>query len=135
MEIYMEIWKPIPNAPHHEVSNFGNVRSKNFVSLVRCRWGGVVQRRHQGKILKPAKTGNYLGIRFALKGTNFYVHRLVAAAFLGQREHLYVNHKDGNKFNNHIDNLEWVTPSENMLHSTHVLGNKKGQFQKGCRAS
>ena len=37
----------------------------------------------------------------------------------------YVNHKDGDRQNNHIDNLEWVTHSENIIHSYHVLGSKR----------
>lgn len=51
-----------------------------------------------------------------------YLHRVVAEAFCnaGGPE---VNHKDGNKLNNHADNLEWVTRSENERHSRDVLGN------------
>lgn len=54
------------------------------------------------------------------------VHRLVAEAFCDGKsdERQDVNHIDGNKANNRADNLEWVTRSENMLHSVHVLGNK-----------
>lgn len=45
------------------------------------------------------------------------VHRLVAATFLGENPDLQVNHKDGNKLNNKVENLEWVTRSENMQHA------------------
>lgn len=49
---------------------------------------------------------------------NYYVHRLVAAAFCeGYEECLQVNHLDGNKSNNYYKNLEWVTRSENMIHA------------------
>ena len=44
------------------------------------------------------------------------IHRLVAQAFL-PNEKEQVNHKDGNKLNNHVDNLQWVTQSENMKHA------------------
>ncbi len=49
----------------------------------------------------------------------FFVHRLVANAYLGSpiSEAFFVNHKDGNKLNNHFSNLEWVTMSENQIHA------------------
>ena len=54
------------------------------------------------------------------------VHRLVAEAFIPNPENKEtVNHIDGNKNNNNIDNLEWVSRRQNSLHSYHVLGNKK----------
>jgi hypothetical protein len=49
------------------------------------------------------------------------VHRLVALAFLGASDKRCINHKDGDRANNAIDNLEWVTHSENSLHALHVL--------------
>ena len=52
------------------------------------------------------------------------VHTAIARTFLkDDKNGLQVNHKDGNKLNNHIDNLEWVTGSENMRHAVDVLGN------------
>lgn len=58
---------------------------------------------------------------------NYFVHRLVAAAFLGEPDYpdqIYVNHIDGNGFNNNIENLEWVSPAENSQHAadTGLLG-------------
>ena len=55
----------------------------------------------------------------------FAIHTLVAMVFVPGKdeEHYQVNHKDGNKQNNNADNLEWVTPAENNLHSRIVLGN------------
>lgn len=56
---------------------------------------------------------------------NKQVHRLVAEAFIPNLDDKpVVNHKDGDKVNNSLDNLEWVTLSENALHSIRVLGNK-----------
>jgi hypothetical protein len=50
------------------------------------------------------------------------VHRLVAIAFIGEQEGMQVNHKNGIKSDNRIENLEWVTPSQNIRHSINELG-------------
>lgn len=56
----------------------------------------------------------------------YFLHRIVATAFCEKKEGKeFVNHIDGNKENNMASNLEWVTKSENELHSTRVLGNKR----------
>lgn len=61
------------------------------------------------------------------------IHRLVAEAFIPNPENKReVNHKDGNKHNNDVCNLEWVTPSENQKHSRSVLGNKSYQRKVLC---
>ena len=95
-----EIWKDIPEYEGlYQVSNLGRVKSKK-------------------KILKPIK-GEYLKVGLSKNGvqTTKYIHRLVAETFLGKCN-LQVNHKDENKYNNHLDNLEWVTFKENMNYGT-----------------
>lgn len=58
-----------------------------------------------------------------IKPKTFRMHYLVISAFIGPREDGFqVNHKDGNKLNNHISNLEYVTASENVKHSYRELG-------------
>jgi len=110
----MEIFKAIKSTNNtYEASNIGNIR------------------RIGGKILSPkTKSNGYkeVGIYVNKIGKSRYVHRLVAEAFLGDLNDKIINHKDGNKANNSIDNLECVTYSENSLHSVKVLGNKPSFF-------
>ena len=62
----------------------------------------------------------------------FLVHRLVALAYIPKEAgRTHVNHKDGNKHNNASSNLEWVSQSENLRHSYHVLGNKHKPCMQG----
>jgi len=125
----MEKWIPIANQPWHEVSDLGRVRSVERSQPCKDAHGGMAEKKLKSRILSPFRCGKYLGIRFSMGSSNRYIHRLVADAFipkkLGAED---VNHKNGIRSDNRAENLEWVTPSENMLHSTHVLGNKAGQW-------
>jgi len=69
----------------------------------------------KGKPRKLKPNDNYSGYLYVnIKNKNFYVHRLVATAFIPNPENKReVNHKDGDRSNNRVENLEWVTPSEN----------------------
>lgn len=85
------------------------------------------------RILKPyCNKTPYLAVKvFDSDGTvhNKYVHRIVAEVFLPKSDgHFEVNHIDGNKSNNCVDNLEWVTHSENNLHRARKLGKNHGGF-------
>lgn len=103
-----EIWKSISGYERYAVSSLGRVR--NNVS---------------GKILNTRKASNgYLRVNVRKgdikyeKPTVLHVHRLVAEAFLPTIEGKnYVNHIDGNKENNRLSNLEWVTSKENTAHA------------------
>ena len=127
----IEIWKPIKEEPEYEVSNLGNIRSLGTTRTVNSRWGKKMVRKTKEKNLKPFKSGEYCAVRFHEAGKTYYVHRLVAFAFLQGEIDLEVNHKDGRKSNNNLSNLELLTPSENMLHRTHILGLRRGQFGQG----
>lgn len=62
------------------------------------------------------KKRGYMYVR--TRNKNFILHRLVASAFIDNPDNLrQVNHKDGNKLNNSVDNLEWVTAKENIQHA------------------
>ena len=84
-----------------------------------------------GKNGKPLKYSlnhkGYCIINFYINGQikGFAIHTLVAKQFIPNNDpsKWQVNHKDGNKENNNISNLEWVTPEENIKHSKEVLGN------------
>ncbi len=70
----------------------------------------------------------YSRVRYQKK--YYYLHRIIAQKFIGEIAGLEVNHKDGNRSNNHISNLELVTRSENQLHSYRVLGRKPSGVAK-----
>ena len=96
---------------------------------------GVVRNAVTNRILKPQETAHgYLtvGLYFKKgKAKKFRIHRLVAEAFIPKElDKEYVNHKDGDKKNNNVDNLEWVTQVENDLHAKKTL-RKQGKPQGG----
>ena len=110
----MEEFKSISGYPDYEVSNLGNVRSLDRV--VFHRNGNL---NLKGKPIKM-RIKNYGYVMLMEKGVsnNFYIHRLVALAFITNPENKsQVNHIDGNKFNNILSNLEWNTPKENLSHA------------------
>lgn len=110
----MEIWKAIEGyEDSHEISNKGRVRS---IDRIDCQG-----RRLKGNYLKP-KVGKFGYHRTGLRKDGLQkfhlIHRLVAQAFLlNQDNKSQVNHIDGDKSNNSVENLEWVTPSENNHHA------------------
>ena len=81
----------------------------------------------KGKPLKYSLNhSGYCIVNFMVNGKRkgFAIHTLVARQFITNNDinKTQVNHKDGDKTNNHIDNLEWVTPKENTQHAINVLG-------------
>ena len=97
--------------------------------------------RYRGTIMCPADNrSGYLILSLRDldgKDATCPVHRLVALAFCygHDSKHDVVNHKDGNKHNNHADNLEWCTSRENTVHAVEVLGKKTGGIDPFIRAS
>lgn len=130
-----EIWKKIDGYEYYLVSNFGNVKSLD--KMVNGIGNGTKFKTLKcGKILKPVKINNgYLNVTLidslGIK-KQFSVHRLVAKAFIVNKENKRtVNHINGIKHDNNVNNLEWATHSEQLLHSYRKLGNVayvKGKF-------
>ena len=113
----MEIWKVIVDNDYYHISNLGRVKSIER-KVPRSTCGEVSVRE---RILKPATDAKgYLRVALARNKSlkTYKVHRLVADAFIDNNERKpEVNHKDGNKHNNHVSNLEWVTKGENLSHA------------------
>ena len=104
-----EIWKVIPNYSMYEISNYGRVFShyKN-----KCMSAGLTIDDSRGYCIVNLKRD---GVN---KRETRYVHRLVAEAFIPNPDNLpQVNHKDGIKTNNYVDNLEWCTGEYNSKHA------------------
>lgn len=114
----MELWKDIKGYEGmYQVSNEGRVKSLD--RKVKQRGGGTQNKKGQLIVESMNHKGYKLtGITKENKNRTFATHRLVAEHFIeNNNEKLQVNHIDGNKTNNHVDNLEWVTASENMRHA------------------
>lgn len=122
----VEIWKPIAKYKGwYEVSSFGRVRS-----LPRYFKHKNSKVFYPGGMLVPNKSHVYYYVFLSKNGERkkFYIHSLVLKAFkrcrLDTDKRLCCNHKDGNKLNNHVNNLEWSNYSLNGLHA-YAMGLKK----------
>jgi|LakMenE18May11ns_1017448.scaffolds.fasta_scaffold9913193_2 hypothetical protein len=103
MTTMIEEWKVIEKATNYEISSCGRVKN----TLTK-------------RILKPTLNCGYfaIGLRINNKTTTAFAHRLVATYFMVCPDETYVvNHKDGIKTNNNVENLEWVSQSENGKHA------------------
>lgn len=100
-----EEWRDIPCFPMYQLSSVGRVFNTRF-----------------NRFLKACENNaGYLSLNLCVNGyqTSCLIHRLVAEIFLPEPrwDETWVNHIDGDKFNNYFGNLEWSTPSDNHLHA------------------
>lgn len=123
-----EEWKDIKEYNNYQISNFGRIKSKNY------------KRQGYEKILKQSINGRgyyYVLISTKNKYKNLLIHKEVAKAFIDNKNNYTdVNHKDGNKLNNNVENLEWCSRSYNITHA-YKNGLKKGSmgmtYKKRCQ--
>lgn len=119
-----ELWRDIPGYEQlYQVSNYGNVRGKDRT----CQSKKGVIRFVPGKELsKTIDKGGYLRVTLTknAKSKLIPIHRLVMLAFVGPSD-LTVNHKDENKTNNMLSNLEYVTMQENLRFGTRAKRSNK----------
>lgn len=122
-----EIWKDIEGYEGlYQVSNLGRVKSLQMYAN-----GGYKKRV---KILKPCNNGNGYYVVYLMKNKKRsvnYIHRLVAQAFLKNfNNYKCINHKDENKSNNNVDNLEWCSYKYNNNYGNHNLKISKTRLKK-----
>lgn len=116
----MEFWKPVIGyEDRFQVSNLGRLRSSKSGKILSQT------KTKKGYLTHATKIGGRCG-----KSVCFKIHRLVALAFIPNPDNLpEINHKDGKKSNNEVENLEWVTSKENI---DHAFGTGLAYARRGC---
>lgn len=119
MSVEIEVWKTVEGFPDYQISNLGRVRSG-------IRKKGLLNQSRTSRGYKKVSLWRNGAMKTGL------IHRLVASAFLPNPNDLTdVNHKDGNKQNNCVDNLEWSSRSTNQKHAyTHNLYSRSNGSSK-----
>jgi NUMOD4 motif-containing protein/HNH endonuclease len=127
VQLPLESWKAIPGYELlYEASDQGRIKS-----LAGWRW-------RKDRVLKPhTKSNGYQSVQLTRNGVgkSFYIHRLILLTFAGPCPAEYeCNHRNGRKDDNRLENLEYLTRSENVLHSIYVLQNSPARPRTGPRS-
>ena len=131
----IEKWKEIENSKNYAISNLGRIKRTSHYKIHNINKTFF---KTKDKLLKPSNNNAKKYWRICIfynDDTKTYcsVHRLVANAFIANPYNLpQVNHIDGDKNNNHVDNLEWCTGFENMQHRINVLNIKPWKKGEDC---
>jgi len=133
-----EIWKDVIDYEgRYMVSNLGNVKStfKYSDNKMNRRLNKINVREKNIYIGKNNNGYAIVILRKNGKKLRKSIHRLVAEAFIPQQENKnIVNHIDGNKNNNNVNNLEWCNKRENMIHAMEYLGvNREGELNPNAK--
>ena len=118
---------PIPDFEDYSITPYGEVYRTSYPDN-----GNRVKYPLPHRLIPSTDRYGYLKVTLSVNRKTFYrtIHRLVAATFLPNPDGLsQVNHKDGDKTNNHVENLEWIKPRDNVRHA-HSTGLHKGTRTK-----
>jgi hypothetical protein len=130
LQIKTEEWRTLQDFPDYAVSNYGNVK--------RIRQGRTNGYKDRVLSANVSSNARYRRVSLLKNHERFdkHIHDIVADIFIGKKPNgMHVNHKDGNKLNNHIDNLEYVTPAENIRHAqrTGLMKKQYGEHTSGAK--
>lgn len=119
----MEEWRTIAESSNYMVSNLGRIKRCAHKTTMRNRFGEYVA-NYSEKILRTHKTNKgYVGLALFINGKyiNCLVHRLVAKAFLPNLQNYpCINHKDEDRTNNAVSNLEWCSYQYNNTYGNRI---------------
>jgi len=135
MKLKKERWKWIPGyGKHYEISTFGRVRSHH---KGRGALGSVISNTFTRYLVNsPFSKNGYLGLHLFKNNTSkgFYIHRLVLMTFTGPcPKDFQASHLDGDPKNNRLENLKWLSCSENLYHRVGhktLIQGEKSHFSK-----
>jgi hypothetical protein len=134
-----EIWKDIIELDsNYMISNFGNVirKERSVLSEIPYHKGVRLIKARKSKIQDNGNGYLQLYVSINTKRKMMYIHRLVAQYFIENtsEDKICVNHKNGLKADNNVENLEWCTHIENIKHAIDIgLINKKGENSWNCK--